>query len=160
MNIISVIVLCLNFFVAVSSHAWESDAEMLREAEKATDKDFKTLKPTYSSREKLIEELSKIKSRDTLSRFYESYKDKAVRLIDDYTEFNGYGIKSIPPWTQIARITLGTDNLEKAIIGFIALGDIRGLSSFKMALQLLETSLNVGEIETLTEKFDRLRIGS
>jgi hypothetical protein len=156
MKILSVIFIVCNF-IALPTQAWEKLIKMLDEAEKATSSDFKKLKPIYSTREEASLALSKINPSPTPSQFYERYKEKALALIAYHTEFNGHGIKAIPPWKQIAYITLGTDDMEQSLIGFVVLGDIRGLPSFQDVLRSLNPPEEKGG-DFLSIQFEAMRL--
>jgi hypothetical protein len=161
MKILSVIIIICNFIAISSSYAWDEVLIMLDEAEKITACDLKKLRPIYKTKEEITLALSQINPSPTHSQFYEKYKDDALRLISYHTEFNGYGIPSIPPWVQIAGITLGTSNLEEALVGLVALGDIRGIPSFQRALLHLTSSIDKGEnsVESLIKEFEEMRAG-
>lgn len=158
MKILSLIFIVCNFVVLPRALAWEGFLQMLAESEKATATDFKKLKSIYTTREEVVIALSSI-SPAASSYFYEKYREAALKLISYHTEFNGHGSKPIPPWKQIAEISLGTDDLEKAVVGFVALGDIRGLPSFqKILVDLHPTESSEASIDFLSSQFTRMKL--
>ena len=130
---------------------------MLKEAADATKKDLKKVKSTYETREEVTKVLVSLHACKKTSVFFDSYREKALELIESQVEYNGVGSRVIPPWIQIARLALGTDNFEKAIIGLVVLGDIRGLPSFQKTLLMLSES-EEDSIEDLILKFNKIRL--
>lgn len=148
----------------LQAESWENLIEMMDEAATTDIEDYKLLGNKCRSKEDAMKRLLNVKPLKTPSKAYEFYKEDALEFISKHVNFYGEGIDCVPNWQSIAGITLGTDNLYKCIAGLVALGDIRGLQSFRMTLDKLIGNLSFEElsrssdIEGLTKRFEDLRL--
>lgn len=161
-KIISIFIVLFNFVLFSPTFAWENLLEMMDEVRDTTYKDEQRLRNHFNTKEELIRALVPINPSNPPSPVYEMFKEEAVKLIEHYTEFFGKGIGFwIAPWTQIAEIGLGTDNVRKMLACFVALADIRGLPTFKETLnKLLEGVEKPDDLESLTARFSVLKVSS
>ena len=159
MKILSFFLFLLNFIIISPSFAWINFKEMIDEASEATSDEGRYLGNRFRTKEQLIEGLITISPSKAPSPVYEELKEEAIKLIASYTHFFGKGIDWMAPWDSIAGLTLGTDNLRKSLIGFVALADIRGLPSFKITLDRVLAGMKPKDpIESLSDQFRAMKV--
>lgn len=145
------------------AYAWKTLTEMLEEARLADGMDSTRLGTRLVTKKAALAELIK-DTPESILALSELYGKDAMALIESVTEFYGEGVEVMPPWISIAYATLGKEDTKKCLIGLVALGDIRGLSTFRATLDKILSGVSIeedkkpDEITALISKFATLRI--
>lgn len=120
---------------------------MIEEAEKADANDLDLLGTRCKTMEEVIKTLEGANSSEARSILHDPFREDALASMRRHIVFFREGIECVPNWSSMAHETLGTDHYRELLIGYVALGDIRGISSFKRALDQVTEGLEADLLE-------------